>query len=424
LFHSTRALLIAVVSLLAAGVPVAALRAQACDPRAPRVPVRATTRLVDGIPTLEHQAGAFDRAPCYSLHPTPVAVIGGSAGDPKYDLTYAHDVALLSDGRVATLASIGNKLYIFGADGRPQHDFGRQGKGPGEIMAPDGIITLPGDTLFVPDPANARFNWIHPEKGFVVEETIRNADMLITVRPAGVMSGRRLVVHSGGRVRRGVVDSIVRPPTPVNVINLNDGSVREIAKIPDLAIAMFETRYRGERRLSNTVLRFGRRAHIVVWGMFIATGSGDGYVIDVRATGGSLATRIRVDVPRRAVTQRMRDSMIAGEIARLPNSGSEGAADAAERRRVAREKPFADSLPPYGNFFVTPRGILWVVDAIVPGEPSWGATAFRSDGAIVGRLRASGGFPMAFSDDRVVLRSEDQDGVVSLRVHKFAETPP
>jgi hypothetical protein len=60
------------------------------------------------------------------------------------------------------------------------------------------------------------------------------------------------------------------------------------------------------------------------------------------------------------------------------------------------------------------------VDAIAPTDTGWNATGFRQDGAIIGRLEWRGaGLPMAFMDDRVVLRVEDSDGVVSLRVHRM-----
>ena len=70
--------------------------------------------------------------------------------------------------------------------------------------------------------------------------------------------------------------------------------------------------------------------------------------------------------------------------------------------------------------FVTPNRTLWVVDATVPGEGAWTATAFRTDGAIFGRLRVpTESTPVAFADDRIVLRTNDDDGVVAFRVHRI-----
>src|SRR5688572_27871919 len=116
----------------------------------------------------------------------------------------------------------------------------------------------------------------------------------------------------------------------------------------------------------------------------------------------------------------MRAAQIARELERFESEGSERLVDAAESRRIAREGPFADSLPPFGQLFVTRDQTLWVVDPVAPGDTVWSATAFRRDGAIIGRLRASGhALPLAFGSDRVVLRTEDEDGVVALRVHRL-----
>jgi len=85
-----------------------------------------------------------------------------------------------------------------------------------------------------------------------------------------------------------------------------------------------------------------------------------------------------------------------------------------------RAAPFADSLPPYGPWYVTPNRTRWVVDAWAPGETAGAATAFNQSGAIVGRLQWTGrGMPLAFSDDRVVFRELDSDDVVSLKVYRI-----
>ena len=91
--------------------------------------------------------------------------------------------------------------------------------------------------------------------------------------------------------------------------------------------------------------------------------------------------------------------------------------------RIERDAPVADSLPAYGQFFTTPNKTLWVVDAVAPNAKEWTATAFRNDGAIVGRLRVLGeGPPVAFGNDRVVVSTQDADGVVTLTVRRITAT--
>ena len=93
--------------------------------------------------------------------------------------------------------------------------------------------------------------------------------------------------------------------------------------------------------------------------------------------------------------------------------------DPAEDERLAREAPFADSLPAVGELIVGNDGVLWVVDPTVLGIPGWAATGIRRDGAIVGRASGTNGRPMAFGPGTVLLRREDTDGVVSLVLHRL-----
>jgi len=116
----------------------------------------------------------------------------------------------------------------------------------------------------------------------------------------------------------------------------------------------------------------------------------------------------------------MRNSNIALEIRRLREFRGERPVDINESERLRREMPYADSLPPYGGLFVSPDRTLWITDAVAPGDTVWFATAFSLSGTIVGRLRVSGNtIPVAFGNDRVLLRAEDADGIVSLRLHRI-----
>lgn len=74
--------------------------------------------VANGIPSHRHSADAFERATQLTIDPEPIAVLGGADGDGEFDLTYATSVVLLSDGRIATLAPVGNRLLIFDRNGR------------------------------------------------------------------------------------------------------------------------------------------------------------------------------------------------------------------------------------------------------------------------------------------------------------------
>lgn len=381
-----------------------------------------TSRMQDGVRILEHAADALDRAPRLTLDSIPVAVLGGARADPAFDLTYAAYAALLSDGRVVTLAPVGNRLLAFGADGRGQRALAQRGNGPGDIMAPSYLALIRGDSLVVPDRANQRINWVLADRGIVQQRPLPGSFRALPVpKVAGMLGDGRFVMHSSGLVQQSVSsDGVERPPTRLVTYNPADTSLVVIAELPDLELRRVETRYRGSRRQGVEVLRLTRQAHAVVWDTLVVTGIGDGYSLDLRTGDGRIVSRLQMARPRRAVTEAMREAQRRMEADRFSSRVGEGAVDSQESLRLIREAPYADSLAPYSALHVTPNGTLWVVDEIAPTDSTWSATAFRADGAIIGRLHGRGRpVPMTFGDDRVVLRTEDEDGVVSLRVHRI-----
>lgn len=392
---------------------------RAGSPRTAAGAVIAAAVVQNGIAVVEHDAAALDRAPQLMLSPTPIATVGDDANG-TFDLTDIDQVVLLADGRIVTRAAVGSRLLVFGADGRGQRRLGRDGAGPGEFSNLGEMARLDGDTLLVVDAGNARFSWWLPDGALIGERSFaagQPIDPFATV--AGALPDGRLVMHSAS-LPSGVSDRITRPAVPVVLVDGTTGARREIALVPGREVVKVEAHSRGHRRLVMDVLRFGRSAHVIVWDSLIVTAAGEGYVIDVRRTDGRVALQIRVRRPRRVVTSAMREARIAEELEQFDHQ-RERRADPEPARRLIREAPFADSLPPYSALFETPdRTTLWVVDARAPTDSGWAATAFRADGAITGRLIVAGpGRPVAFGNARVVVRTEDADGVVSLRVHRI-----
>src|SRR3990172_3904670 len=282
----------------ALAVPTSPAAAQRGQATLVTTPVLARQRVEGGVTILEHDRDAFTRATRLSLDASVVTVVGGAGGDPAYDLTGAHQVVLLSDGRLATFATVGNKFLIFGADGRGQRTLGRTGQGPGEFMAVGNMIGLTGDTLFLPDPGNNRLNWVRGDRGVVASRPRDGGSRSHFERAAGALPGGRLVMHSSGFLQNEMRDGVNRPPASVVVLPPS-GPAREIAKIPDLELAMVETRYRGRPRIVATPLRFSRSAHVVVWDTLIATAIGDGYRVDLWTAEGRIVSRLAVSAPRR-----------------------------------------------------------------------------------------------------------------------------
>jgi hypothetical protein len=258
-----------------------------------------------------------------------------------------------------------------------------------------------------------------PDRGIVGHRPLDIGFAVGTSQIAGVLPGRRFVLHSADAPRPVAADSLVRPSVPILVSGPGVGAGRTVSEVPGAEMVPVETRFRGRPLMVSRPLRLGRRAHIVVWDTLIATAAGEGYRIDLVNIDGRVIARLVVPVPRRSVTPAMREAAIADELELLRRK-RQRLVDPEETRRLIRESPFADSLPPYEAFYPTPDGTLWVVDAIAPGDTAWKATAFRRDGSARVRLHAAGrARPLAFGDGRVIVRTRGADGVVRLRAYRL-----
>ncbi len=403
------------MSPLAAALLIAAtgLSNQSHAQAAPVMPAR---EMEAGVAVLRHNASAFDRAPQWSIAPTPLAVAGGRSAGAEFDLTNVRNAELLSDGRIVAFAPIGNRLVLYGANGRGERTLAREGSGAGELKEPGGVARAAGDTLVVPDPGNNRVYWVVAGKGVVATKPLPKNNKGPFVRPAGVLSNGQLVLSTAGIVQPGVADRVTRPMASILLLSQRADAARAVAELPDLEVIRIPTRYGGTAGSETVVLRMSRWAMAAAWDTVIATGSGDGYRIDLRNVNGDMISSIRVAVPRKPIAKATRDLMLSNVLRSL--EGSTGA-DAVESRRVAEATPFADAMPPYGNWFVGADRTLWIVDPVVPGAARGSATAFRQDGAIIGRLSWNGtATPMSFGADRVVMR-EVEGGSTVLKVFRI-----
>ncbi len=418
------------MSRICVAFAMACLLAACASPDAPRsdstsaAPLVPTTRVIDGITVLEHPASAFANAARFTIDTVPVAVMGGVAVDPKYDLTHADIVVPLRNGRYATFGRVGSQLMVFDAKGKGEHLWGGQGEGPGYFVRVNAMLSLGGDTLFLIDDANRRRNWVLPDRGVVRQEPYEPTLRMHGLMPTGFLEDGSLVAFDAAG-RSETVDSTTRWAVPLVLMAHKGDSARVVDSIPGWEVTPFETHFRGRKAISPTLVRLGRSPKIAAWDSTITSTANDSYAIDLRRPSGHLFERITVTVPRREVTQSMRDSLIAAGLRRFSASGEgEGMVDPAESKRLISAEPIADSLPFIQGLFVTDDKTLWVVDAIAPGDPGWDATAFHTDGAIIGRLHVRGSsVPIAFTNDRVIVRTEDEDGVISFLVYRIVPTP-
>lgn len=389
----------------------------------PRVVLPTVERDSNGVERLTFTADDLSRVPRFTLDSAPLAIAGGANGSGEFDLTYAREVQLLSDNRLVAFASIGARLLVFSADGAEERIIGRVGKGPGEFTAPGGVVVLPGDTLFLTDVPNNRLNWVMPDGRFVRTAPLGWERLTgYTQNLVGVLSDGRVILHSAGWILSSP-DTLARGTASV-VVQPMQGKALDIARVPDLEQTSVTVRLRGRDERYGVVRRYTPRAHIVVWDSLITTTSGESYCITMRSPSGAVVRELSIPLQRRPVSEAMTQRALNKDLQRIDLQKSEGGGDTYtkdELKRIARLTPASDSVPLLVGMYTSPDGTLWVLDnAAASGAEGTVATAFRKDGAMLGRVSLGvGALPMAFGTDRVVLRVTDEDDLVALRVHRI-----
>lgn len=382
------------------------------------VPVLPELRLDGGVRFMTHPAAALSRARQLTLDSTPLAIAGGAEGDPEYDLGTVSTVSLLSDHRLVALSPFESRMTVFGRDGRASGRIGRKGAGPGEFRGVPDMVRIRGDTLLVPDFGNMRLSRVTADNGVVAAASIVGRLPTSITRIVGELSLGRTIFSAAGRVPQSTSPGEKRSTAPVYLLPA-DSPGRVIAEIPDLEVAVVDTRYEGKPSKETLPIGFSRRAVVALWDTLLVTGSGEGYRLDLRNADGLIVAVLQVASRRRLVTHEMRLADIRRGLEVLAGY-RERPRDPMESERLIRQAPYADSLPPYSRIFVTPNQTLWVVDAIAEGDSGWSATAFRLDGSIVGRLHVqTSSPPVAFGDDRVALKKEGEDGLISFEVRRI-----
>ena len=414
--QSTPLALLVAGALLAFTSPAAAR--QADRPGAVPLPKRT---VAGGVTTFTHDRASLARATPYVLDAAPETIVGGPDADPAYDLTNVQSVALLTGGRLACFVQ-GQRILLFNRDGTPWCTIGRQGAGPGEFRGGRDMLGLRADTLLLLDMGNRRLNWIVPSAGVVRSEPVQDRIPGVIAKPVGVLPGGRVILTSAGQFQdtpgervdfRSVASIFLLPPR---------GAATAIATLPDLLLRRMRNSIEPGRPDLTDIIRFGPRARSVMWDSLIASTTGTTYEIVLRNSRGVVIQKIVLPAtPRRPVTAKMRQEELSVSMSGWYSHQREFTEpDSARVEAFLRAAPFADSLPVTSELFVAPDRTLWILDGHPPRESSWNATGFRADGAIVGRLRADqGGLPVAFGNDRVVLKSTDKDGVVTLATYKF-----
>jgi len=375
---------------------------------APLVP---TVRDSAGVAIYEHAADAFDRAPRFAMSEKPVTEVKGS--DFEVDLSQARTPQLLFDGRIALFAE--GSVLVVGPDGSLIERIGRDGSGPGEFKIGQLVPGL-ADTLLVSDGVNARLSFVVPGRGVVRSRPTPAMGRDDAFDVVGQFTGDGVLYATSGFAQ--TPDLAKNPVIQWRVAQLAPGtdSVVHVDSVPGPELRLREG---WPDIVRNTAIPVS-----TAWGAeFLVSDARHWVLHHIRHDGKRLGT-LRVALPRRAVNAAGIKAEVEAQYTRMVEAAAAGRfegrpPDSAALRKSLVEAPRADSLPLIAKALVGPDGVAWIKDGgYMFSEQTWAWTAVKKDGTILGRLVGKGKDPVvAFGADRVLLRSEDEDGFVTFRVH-------
>lgn len=384
-------------------------------------PIEAVGRDSAGVRILEHPAADLDRAPQIVLDSAPMAVFAGSAASAANDMYALTSLTLLGDGRAVGFDQNTSALVTLDPVSGQRTDRGRRGAGPGELGEFAEIVRLADDSLLIQDYANGRLAIATADTGIVR-----------TLVPAGASSGTFIGLASNGSVLAMVTAfdpghaADGRQETRLLLLEWSDG-----ATAPDTAAAfpgapyILEQVVQGEGPAGTTIARristiaFAAIPMLMQWGEAVLHAPADRWAVESYRLDGTLAQAIRIATVPARVDAVMLDRAVAATLA--ARAGGDAPIDSAAIRTHILGAPHAELVPAYERVALSPDGTIWVIDYRMPGDSGWVATAIDADGRILGRMaRPTGEAPVAFGNDRVLLRDEDADGIVSLTFVRFS----
>lgn len=382
----------------------------------------APTRSLDGRTTVITYAGnVFDGLPKLAIAKVAEAVLRAS-GDQAVDFTGIQTVRPLSRGRLAALDRYNSRVLIFDDRGNFQKVLGRQGDGPGELRTVHDAVVTPGDSIALLDQATRRLTLFALDGGVrtarLPEEVPTKFSQLV-----GFLSTGEFVTQSVPSIGPPTEGRRGRLPLSVAVL---DSSLRHhaVAELPDFEVALQETHFLGNRSLTPTFVRLAPRADVSVKDSLLVAVTGDEYVISLYDLRGQVTRQIRVERPRRKVTQAMKRAQVDRDLDVLHNVMHEPAQVMDEAERAVRAAPYSEWLPAIDGLVESTDGLIWVLEGRAPTDSVWHATGFEPTGAIVRRLEGPIQLtPVLFRVGSVVVRTEDRDGLVGFEVRGFDRIP-
>lgn len=368
-----------------------------------------------------------------------VAVIGGALVDEDayhFDQVTADGLASDGAGRLHVLDRAGRRVLVYDAEGRHLATYGRPGGGPGEIGSPSALAVGPGDSIWVADIGNRRYNIYPPTNG--------EARSVPYPDEAGFAIGALAVDH-GGPIQAFRPVMVAGPDGPMpepprTILRLaGDGTVRDTLWIT--APPQVDEVQSGNRAQGQVIMiRMSRAFEMTqLWQRFtdggIVVADTAEYVLRLVDAQGTEVRRIARDLPARQTTeadkevarQRLREQVQRGGGIRITvgSGGGRGAPAGPSPEQLLQAQldamTFAPVVPRITGIRVDPWDRIWVGVSIDEPGTAERIDIYDRDGTLLGELT---GWPLpdAFlGPDRAVLLMRDDLDVQQIALVRIVE---
>ena len=370
-----------------------------------------------------------------------VAVIGGALVEEDayhFDRVVTDGLASDGAGRLYVLDAAGRRVLVYDAEGRHVATHGRPGGGPGELAAPSALAIGPGDSIWVADVGNRRYNIFPPTGG--------DARSIPYPDAAGVAIGP-LAVGDDGPIQAfrpflAVGRDGPMPEPPRIILRLDgNGSVRDtIWTTPPPQMDEVQAGNRAQEQV--IAIRTSRAFEMPqLWrrftdGGFVVADTAE-YVLRLLDANGTEVRRIARDLPARPTTdadkelarQRLRDQVRRGGGIRITFSGGGGggrgapAPPAPEQLLQAQldAMTFAPVIPRITGLRVDTRDRIWVGVSLDEAGATERIDIYDRDGTLVGEVT---GWPLPdvfLGPDRAAFLTRDDMDVQQIVLVRIVE---
>src|SRR5690606_8445740 len=301
------------------------------------------------------------------------------------------------------------RIAVFGPDGQWLRDLGREGDGPGEFR--DGMLGIVGDTLFVQDPNNSRLTT------FLTDGT-----PIASYPSQCCYFFSRLTVLANGRVM------IPGPPpddqsTAAHYLTRLDGTVTDTLLVPsygpidqnsdDYWMVARRSAQSSSIRTVSIPFRASDMSVVRPDGR-VVSGRSDNYRLVIGNDFVDTTLIINASAPTIAVSDAQRDSAYHATLDGMSDDWKEAFEEEAKLSDLPNQWPVWTAMG-------TDRdNNIWVS---LPGDRGGHTTlqVFNPDGVLLGDVPGVGMnlFNGYWTNDRIYLASEDEDGYPIIRVFRI-----